>query len=217
MKDAIDTPHLFLLAGLWLGYFLVHSLLASHTVKRRVAQRLPRLAAHYRLGYNLLALLLLIPPLWLTYRQPGPMLWSWPGPWGWLADGAALLALVGFWLGSRAYDLPAFLGLRPQAPLPAGTRLQLSPLHRYVRHPWYSCGLLLLWSRDMNASLLVGALAITLYLVIGSRLEERKLEREIGAAYREYRRQVPGLLPLPWRIPGRTAWERLRGKAAGRD
>jgi hypothetical protein len=51
----------------------------------------------------------------------------------------------------------------------------------------------------MNAPLLVSALAITLYFVIGSWFEERKLEVHFGATYREYRKRVPGLIPLPWK------------------
>ena len=37
--------------------------------------------------------------------------------------------------------------------------MSLSPLHRWVRHPWYFLGLLILWTQEMNAALLVTALA----------------------------------------------------------
>jgi len=47
--------------------------------------------------------------------------------------------------------------------------------------------------------MLVSALAITLYFVLGSRLEERKLIAVHGDTYRRYRAKVPGLLPLPWK------------------
>jgi steroid 5-alpha reductase family enzyme len=70
-------------------------------------------------------------------------------------------------------------------------QFQLSPLHRWVRHPWYFFALVIIWTRDMNL--------MTLYFIIGSRLEERKLERYHGEVYRRYQRQVPGLVPLPWK------------------
>jgi hypothetical protein len=35
--------------------------------------------------------------------------------------------------------------------------------------------------------------------LIGSRLEEHKLIELYGDAYKQYRKKVPGLLPLPWR------------------
>jgi hypothetical protein len=40
---------------------------------------------------------------------------------------------------------------------------------------------------------------ITLYFVLGSRLEESKLIVYYGDIYRRYRERVPALLPLPWR------------------
>lgn len=51
----------------------------------------------------------------------------------------------------------------------------------------------------MNESLLVSALAITAYLVVGSMLEERKLIANFGNAYQQYREAVPALIPLPWK------------------
>jgi hypothetical protein len=47
--------------------------------------------------------------------------------------------------------------------------------------------------------MLLSAIMITLYFIIGSLLEERKLLAYYGEAYREYRQRVPGLFPLPWR------------------
>lgn len=96
-----------------------------------------------------------------------------------------------------------FLGLKPlrerRRNVTEHDGFRISPLHRHVRHPWYALGLVLIWTRDMNAPLLISALAITLYLILGSRLEEKKLEAHFGAAYRDYKDKVPALLPLPWK------------------
>lgn len=194
----------------WLGYFAVHSLLASHRCKHWVNQHFPGLQPRYRLLYNLLATLLLIWPLWLLYQYSGPLLWRWSGIWAWFANGLATLALLGFVLSSRAYDTLDFLGLRQwrtgrQEP----ARFSLSLWHRFVRHPWYSFGLLILWTRDMNTALLLSALCITLYLWVGSRLEERKLAHELGDIYLRYCERVPGLIPRPWRYLSREQARRL--------
>jgi protein-S-isoprenylcysteine O-methyltransferase Ste14 len=197
------TQGLVLLALAWLAYFAIHSLLASLRVKTALASACPRCMSGYRLVYNLLAVALLAPPLWLTFNLPGEPLWQWRGTWGWLADGAALLALAGFGYSLRFYDGSGFLGLRQlrdghrEPTEPEG--LCISPLHRWVRHPWYTLGLVVLWSREMNAPLLFTSLLITGYFAIGSRLEERKLLAQYGAAYARYRQAVPGLLPRPWR------------------
>lgn len=194
----------------WLVYFAVHSLLASHASKDWVARHWPRLQPGYRLGYNLLALVLLGVPLWLFLQYPGPQLWNWSGGWAWLANGLALLALLGFILSSRAYDNLDFLGLRQWRECRTSpSRFRLSFWHRFVRHPWYSFGLVILWTRDMNAAGLVSALWLTAYLVAGSHLEERKLVRELGKAYERYRTRVPGLVPRPWRYLSREQARQL--------
>lgn len=194
---------LLLLALGWLAYAALHSLLAALPVKAAVTRRWPGFAPYYRLAYNLIALVLVLPLAWAAYAIPGDWLWRWTGPWAWLANGLALAALAGFWFSSDTYDMGEFLGLKPlrerRADAAEHDGFRISPLHRNVRHPWYALGLLLIWTRDMNAPLLISAVAVTLYFVLGSRLEEKKLEAHFGAAYREYKKKVPGLLPLPWK------------------
>lgn len=191
------------LMAVWLVYAVIHSLLASHRVKQALMARCPACMRGYRLFYNLLAIGLLPVPLWLTFALPGEPLWQWQGPLFWLASGLALLATAGFVYSLRFYDGSGFLGIRQlredHRGLDEPEGLCISPLHRWVRHPWYSFGLVILWSRDMNAPLLVTALCVTAYFVFGSRLEERKLVAQYGKAYERYRRAVPGLLPRPWR------------------
>lgn len=193
---------LVLLALGWLAYAVLHSLLAALAVKAWLTRRWPAFAPWYRLAFNIQSVVLVLPLLWATWAMPGEWLWRWTGPWAWLANGLALAALAGFWFSSGTYDMGEFLGLKPlrerRADAAEHDALRISPLHRFVRHPWYALALLLVWTRDMNAPLLVSATAVTLYFVIGSRLEERKLEAHFGAAYRAYREKVPGLLPLPW-------------------
>jgi methanethiol S-methyltransferase len=192
-----------LLAFCWIGYFTLHSALAALAVKRRVAAAWPQLMPYYRLAYNILASLLILPILWLTYHDPGPMLWRWQEAAAWLANGLALAAIFGFWLSLKSYDMQEFLGLRQ---LQLNVRkvedqehFHLSLFHRYVRHPWYFFGLVLIWTRDMNATTLLSSVFITLYFVIGSRMEEKKLLVYHGDTYRRYMARVPGLIPLPWK------------------
>lgn len=193
-----------LLAFCWIVYFALHSALASLAIKRKVAAAWPQRMPYYRLSFNLLASLLLLPILWLSYHAPGPMLWRWQSAAAWLANGLALAAVAGFWLSLKGYDMQEFLGLRQLQhkvrKVEDQEHFHLSPLHRYVRHPWYFFGLVLIWTRDMNATTLLSAVFITLYFVIGSRMEEKKLMVYHGDTYRRYRARVPCLLPLPWKF-----------------
>ena len=192
-----------LLSFCWIAYFALHSALASLAVKRRVAATWPKLMPYYRLTFNILASLLLLPILWLSYNDAGPMLWRWQGAAAWLANGLALAALFGFWLSLKSYDMQEFLGLRQLRlhvrRVEDQEHFHLSPFHRYVRHPWYFFGLVLVWTRDINAKTLLSSVFITLYFIIGSRLEEKKLLVYHGDTYRRYMARVPGLIPLPWK------------------
>ncbi len=202
------TTSTLMLAAAWIGYCVLHSLLASLRFKAWLTQHWPGQSRYYRLGYNLLAVGLLIPLLLATELAADDWLWRWQGLWAWFAQGISVLVLVGFVWSSRAYDMKAFLGI---APGPAATPAQfgLSPLHRFVRHPWYFLGLLWLWTRDMDSARLSATLIVSGYLWMGSALEERKLMEELGQAYNDYCARVPGLLPRPWRYLSRAEFARL--------
>jgi len=72
-------------------------------------------------------------------------------------------------------------------------------LYRQVRHPIYVGWLMIMWpTPTMTVAHLVFAGMSTAYILVGLRLEERDL---IAAhpEYAEYKKRVPGLLPLPKR------------------
>ena len=198
-----DWHHMALLAISWLTYFAMHSLLASLWLKSWLAAHFPRIVPIYRLGFNSFAVLTLLPILWWTLHDRGPALWIWRWPLGWLANGLALAAIIGFMVSLKHYDTQEFLGMRQWK---SGSQrvhdqegFHLSPFHRYVRHPWYFFGLVLIWTRDMNSATLLSAVMTTIYFVIGSWLEEGKLQIYHGDIYRRYMKSVPGLIPLPWK------------------
>lgn len=200
----LSISQIAVLATTWLAYAVVHSVLASLTVKQRIAARFPDAARGYRLLFNAVAVVLLVPPLWLTFAWRGPLLWRWSEGWGWLADGLALAAVAGFVWSTRYYDMKVFAGTAQwrdrEATATDDGALRLSPLHRYVRHPWYAFALVILWTRDMDAARLTSTICVTLYLWLGSLLEERKLLEFHGDAYARYRQCVNGLVPWPGKI-----------------
>jgi protein-S-isoprenylcysteine O-methyltransferase Ste14 len=195
-----ETAELMLV---WLIYFLIHSLSASLRFKAWISHTLPALVPYYRLLFNGLACLLLLPPLYLTWLLRGDYLLSWQPPWSYLAYGISVAAGLLFLWSLRFYDLGEFSGFKQLKSHASACHdqslLKISPLHRYVRHPWYSLGLAIVWSQSMDAAMLVSALCITLYLWVGSHLEEQKLLQYHGEVYAQYCKRVPGLIPLPWR------------------
>jgi protein-S-isoprenylcysteine O-methyltransferase Ste14 len=205
---------LFIIALAWTAYGILHSWLASISLKRSVGTRWPSAMRAYRLVYNLLAVTLLLPALWLTWTYDGPPVIDW-SPW--LAWPAAIASIAGYLWSLRWYDGMDFLGLRNLAGRQTQDPFIISPMHRYVRHPWYSLGLLYLWTRDLNAAWLVAVSAISVYLVIGARLEEQKLIATFGDAYRLYCKRVPGLIPWPGKRLSAQEGETLEALAARRQ
>jgi protein-S-isoprenylcysteine O-methyltransferase Ste14 len=220
-REHPSASALALLALAWLVYFAAHSALASLGLKRWVAARYPAIGPAYRLLFNVLAVALLAPALGLMLALRGPWLWRWEGPWALLAYGLTALAVAGYLWSLRWYDGSEFLGLRQwrdrERSVLDQERLHLSPLHRFVRHPWYALGLVVVWTRDMDAARLVSALAVTAYLAVGSRLEERKLAVYHGWAYEAYRRRVPGLIPWPGRTLSAAEAKELGRQASGTE
>lgn len=214
----MTANELMMLALAWLLYFVIHSILASLLVKTWVARRRPGFMPWYRLFFNATAGILILIPLYMTFSASGEPVWAWRGGWFYLANGIALLAVFGFFFSLRFYDGSEFIGLRQlrerEHRVEDQESFQLSPLHCYVRHPWYFLGLIMIWTRDMPPAMLLTAISATLYFFIGAYLEERKLVVYYGDVYRQYQLRVPALIPLPWRHLDRKSAERLTSQAS---
>ncbi len=183
------------------GYGLVHSWLASRQAKSLAAQLLGRTAGRvYRLAYNIFSIISLLPVLALAALLPDHPLYTIPLPWAFFAIFIQLLAALTLLIGLLQTGLWSFLGLdqlfSPASDAPAV--LVTHGLYRWVRHPLYTAGLIFIWLTPvMTLNLFILYLGLSIYLVIGAYFEERKLVREYGEAYLEYRARTPMLLPRP--------------------
>jgi protein-S-isoprenylcysteine O-methyltransferase Ste14 len=111
---------------------------------------------------------------------------------------AALLLLVSL----QQTDVLSFVGLRQLFEEERPGRLVTAGVYRFIRHPLYTFGLLVLWftpSVSLNAFMLY--LAFTAYILVGIFFEERKLLREFGQEYADYKSVTPMLIP-GLRLPG---------------
>jgi protein-S-isoprenylcysteine O-methyltransferase Ste14 len=187
----------------FVAYAVLHSLLAGAAIKNRIRHMCgPGTDRWYRLAYNVFAIVTLLPMVLLIALMPDQLLYRVPAPWRWLMIGGQLLAVAGLAVTLWQTSIFHFAGLtqlldeRPTA----GTPLQLSGFYRWVRHPLYFFSLLFLWLTPvMTVNLLTTFAVFTLYFWAGSIYEEQRLLAAFGAAYRDYQRRVPRLIPLPGR------------------
>lgn len=203
---------------LWTGILVTtwcvfHSMFVTHWWDRLVRRRLPGAHPLARLVYVVFSTLSFLGMMAWIRTHDDRLLWAWPGPWAALRWTGLAAALLCFWLGVRAYDNRAFLGLSQLRAWLRGRPAPEPPFRRtgvlgVIRHPWYTGSLLFfvfcLPVTDVN---LVWRGVFFLYTLIGAQLEERKLLRDLGPAYAAYRRQVPRFFPRLKR-PGRPVGPR---------
>ncbi len=176
----------------WLSFAAAHSWLAGPAGRRWLWRRAGQ---GHRLLYNGLAVAhlgLVALVGWIVLGNATPYGWAEtlaPLRWLMVLAGAGIMVL-----GGRQYDLKRFVGLRPDVDREP---LHLDGLHRYVRHPLYSAGMVILWGLVHDPYSFATALWGSAYLVIGSRFEERRLLHLHGDTYYAYRQRVPAF--LPWR------------------
>jgi protein-S-isoprenylcysteine O-methyltransferase Ste14 len=184
-------------------YAVVHSLLASLGVKAWARDRFGPLADRwYRLTYNLFAVISGLPILVLLYLLPDQRFYLIPFPWILLSFLGQLVGILIILVGIQQTGLWSFVGLHQiiEPEEDASTVMVTHGLYRWVRHPLYTGGLLLMWFTPvMTINLLILFSLLSIYLIVGARLEEKRLVTEFGDKYREYQKHVPILLPIPWR------------------
>ena len=194
---------LFINLGLFFLFALQHSVMARKWFKGWWTRLVPQ--AVERSTYVLVSSLVLLFFFW-QWRPLTVVVWEVEYP------AAQRILEVLFWFGwliaihsSFLIDHGDLFGLRQvrlytrgQAYTPV--KFQMPDLYRYVRHPIMMGILIAFWSTPvMTMGHFVFAAASTAYILLNIRHEEQELVELYGAAYREYRRRIPMLFPLPRR------------------
>ncbi len=190
----------------WVAWCAVHSSMISLTFTGFVKKRLGARYHFYRLFFNLVAALTLIPPVWYTSQLRKQLLWQLEGFPNLVRWSLLVVVLVLSVAGAMKYDLGQFLGVRqimsgrsPNALTKSG-ELDTSGILSVTRHPWYLAALIFVWTGNFEiyCSTLIVKVILTAYLIIGTILEERKLVVEYGDVYLHYQQRVSMLFPWKW-------------------
>lgn len=191
----MNAVYLILAIAIW---GIVHSILASLSAKEYFRGTLGAdFMRFYRLGYNIFSVLSFLPIVYFMITLPDQPLYSMPVPWSILMlAGQAVSALL-LMVGLLQTDVLSFMGLRQLfTSEEQASRLVISGLYRYMRHPLYTFGLLFIWlTPEVTVNSFTVYIALTIYLLIGAYFEERKLLHEFGPAYADYKRVTPMLIP----------------------
>jgi methanethiol S-methyltransferase len=194
-------PYL-ILASLWIAYCGLHSLLAANRIKDFLKASMGRAASYYRLLFNIISVASLLPLLFynaiISQHQLLPAAWK------------EILTVIGLIMATygiliirlafRQYSLKNFMGLRQINEGEKEEDFSREGILAVVRHPLYTGTLLLLlgfWIFSPTIANLVTVTILILYILVGVRLEERKLVARYGEAYCQYQWDVPMLIPRP--------------------
>ena len=202
--EPIDFTEYLILSLLVIAWCVLHSVMISVAVTEYLKKRLGPMFRFYRLFFNLIAILTLIPVALLAYSIQTHVIFHWNG---YMRIGQVILlgiAVLLFFLGGRHYDARQVLGIKQ---IREGTsnkvitdtgELDTSGILGLTRHPWYLATILFIWARQLDVSAILVNVILTSYLIVGTYLEEKKLIGEFGERYLTYQKRVSMLIPYKW-------------------
>ena len=176
---------------------IVHSVTASLEFKEFLRSLLGmEFMRFYRLLYNVFSVVSFAPILYMAALLPTQTLYRVSPPWNYLMLAGQGLAAVLEVVAVLQTDTLSFVGLRQlfEEEKPGG--LITKGFYKYMRHPLYTFGLLFLWlSPSVTVNSFILYIFLTIYILVGAFFEERKLLREFGQAYADYKSVTPMLIP----------------------
>jgi len=202
MNLVLDVSIIILLFAVF-GY--THSLLASEKVKIQFKNIFGELIAFYRVLYNLVGFF----SLYLIYEfspKPHIIIYDLQNPFDLVILIPQLLSLAGVFWVFRYICFKEFLGLdqikrfiekRYTTELDEEFTLRIEGPYRYSRHPIYFFSITFLMFRPvMDLFYLTFFICIVAYFYIGCYYEEKKLVRQFGEVYENYKKEVPRIFPI---------------------
>ncbi len=192
---------------LWDGFlsvlfFIQHSGMIRRPFRNWLAHFIPR---HYHPSSYAIASGIALTAVVLCWQPSQTGIYEVTGLLRLMARAIFIAAIMGLSWGVRVLGHFDTFGLDPVKAYLRGRTLRpsnfvVSGPYLWVRHPLYFFMLVLIWSYpDVNADRLLFNVLWTLWMVLGSYLEEKDLVAEFGERYRQYQKTVPML--LPWRGP----------------
>ena len=191
-----------LITLMWAGYCILHSFLISIRFTNLMARLLKNYYAFYRIFFVSFSIVFLIPLISYTAQLDNEVIITYGLPLNIiryvLISGSLLMF---FWAFFFDYDSLSFFSIRQI--LNFGKIKKANPseeikkngLLGIIRHPMYLALIIYLWCQTFRMSDIIVNIVLTIYIIIGTKLEEKKLVLEFGDAYIKYQQEVPMLIP----------------------
>jgi protein-S-isoprenylcysteine O-methyltransferase Ste14 len=187
---------------IWATYCVIHSYLISIRFADRMKKGLKDYYAFYRLFYVILSFILLVPVAYFTQIWGSPDIFS----YGAVANviryilmtTAVFIFVKAFFMD---YDLLTFTGIRQMMQFRKNNKqpqgeIKKTGLLGIVRHPLYLAVIIFIWCNTFSTADIVINSVLTIFVFLGTLLEEQKLVLEFGDSYIQYKKEVPMIVPF---------------------
>jgi methanethiol S-methyltransferase len=188
---------------LWTLYVSLHSFLISTRFTNLMNRLLKEYYAFYRLFYITVSLILLIPLIKYANQIDDKIIIVYEYPFSvirYILTGFSLL--IFFYAFFFNYDSLSFFGIRQimnfkkEVKSNPSDAIKKNGLLGLIRHPMYFALIIYLWCQTFRMMDVYVNTLLTIYVIIGTILEEKKLVLEFGDAYVKYQQEVPMLIPF---------------------
>jgi protein-S-isoprenylcysteine O-methyltransferase Ste14 len=185
-----------------LAFFLQHSIMVRKPFRRRLSSFIP---THYQEALYTIASGLVLLAFVALWQDSEKILLGVHGLPSVLMRSFYFLSLLGICWGMWVLRLIDVFGLDPiiknlQAKPSLSMPFTIRGPYRWVRHPLYLFMIVLFWSCPiLTTDSLLFNILWTVWVIVGTILEERDLAEGFGDAYRAYQANVPMLFPQGFR------------------
>ncbi len=182
-------------------FFVQHSGMIRRSFRSRFSKIIP--TVYYGIFYTVVSGILLT--IVMVFWQPSQTsLYELQNLSLWLVRGLFFLAMAGsVWVvytlqSSELFGVASIKAQLSGKPVRPPEFIVRGP-YLWVRHPLYFFVIVMIWScPDLAVDRLLFNVLWTMWIYVGTFLEERDLLADFGKAYREYQTRVPRL--IPWKI-----------------
>ena len=188
------------LTGLiWSAWCVLHSILNSEGLIRGGGLLDSAIGRYYRLIYSIVAVITLRIAFWITPKWHEFELWRFQGLGLVIPVLVWAPAVVMFYLTFRFFNVWHFLGLTSlgigRKSRDSQKKLITWGVYGVIRHPQFAAILMMLWARNLTDTGLITNIVLSVYLIVGARIEEARLLAIYGDQYAHYMKKVPRFVP----------------------